>query len=60
MFNLDFLPSDTKLITPEEFLSLSKEEKMEVDSSTFVPPAIGASGFGHFLLKLKMPTYPLQ
>jgi len=59
MFDLDLVPSYTKTVSPEEFLSLSKEDKMDIESFKFIVPSIGTSEFGHFLLKLKIPTYSL-
>ncbi len=54
---INLVPSYKRNINPQTFLNLSNEEKRDIRFTKFVPPALGESGFGHFVITLKKPTY---
>lgn len=56
---IDLLPKRKKVVRPEDYLSMTTEERANVKTSRFIPPTIGGSDFGRFVITLKNPVYCL-
>jgi len=54
---LDLISLNKYTVSPKKFLSLSQDEKRNIESCEFVPPKIGSKKFGHFSITLKYPVY---
>ena len=62
-----YMPSQTKgfeavprvelLLSPKEYLALTEEERANFKQVTIIPPRLGESGFGKFLLMPKNLIY---
>lgn len=57
---VNLIPNKIREISPEKFLKLDQHEKQNIESCRFVPPTIGDSGFGKFIVTVKIPTYAVD
>lgn len=59
MTTLDTYVVDNKILTPQEFLSLSKEEKRQIKYSEILPPILGETVFPYGAIQVfyNEPTY---
>lgn len=46
-----------QVLTPEEFLRLSDEERANLRATRVVPPQLGEAGFGYIEVQFKIPVY---
>lgn len=53
-----FTLADAEAMSAQRYLNvLDNIEKIKPAKARFVPPTIGGSGFGHFLVKWRYPKY---
>ena len=50
-FVVDVRPVRSEMISPEEYLKLSKDSPGLIERAKFVPPRIGVVGYGSFLVQ---------
>jgi hypothetical protein len=46
-------PIKSRTVSADEFLVISKKSKDNIESSRFIPPAIGSKGMGKFKVTFK-------
>lgn len=46
-------PVKSRIISPGEFVVLVEKKREKIESSRFIPPAIGQKGFGRFHVEFK-------
>ena len=51
------VPKTELLLSPQEYVALGDKERAKFKEVRIVPPSIGESGFGKFLLIPKNPIY---
>ena len=49
-----------ELISPEEYLNLTKEQKAEIKDIQIVPPRIGSRSLGLFRITRRSPVYEIE
>ena len=54
---LNLYPKREKILTPEEFLSLTEKERENIEESKIIPPTLGGHSFGSFWVRFKRPIY---
>lgn len=54
---LDARPITEEVLSPQQFISLKKEERAKIKSQVIVPPTLGSKNFGGILVKYKTPIY---
>ena len=54
---LNLYPKREKILTPEEFLSLTEKERENIEESKIIPPTLGEYSFGSFWVRFKRPIY---
>lgn len=57
---IDLTPQKQKAISAAAYLDLTPKEKSNIEFCRFVPPKIGSSVFGKFILTLKQPVYSFE
>ncbi len=53
-------PEKEEVISPKEYLNLTREQKAEIEDIQIVPPRIGSRGFGLFRVTRKFPVYQIR
>jgi len=51
------VPKTELLLSPQEYVALADKERAKFKEVRIVPPRLGESGFGKFLLMPKNPIY---
>lgn len=49
-----------EILTPRQFLDLSKEEKSNIIESKIIPPQLGKKEYGKFKVTYKDPIYAIR
>ncbi|MBF0377305.1 MAG: hypothetical protein HQK72_07455 [Desulfamplus sp.] len=56
---IDLYPKNERFFTPEQFLKLTEEERKDIAESKIIPPKLGGSSLGGFLIRFKKPIYAM-
>jgi len=54
---IDFKKQLHTVLSPIEYLSLSRDEKDNIKSTKILPPKVGRRGFGGIIVEYKNPIY---
>ena len=54
------VPKIELLLSPQEYVALADKERAKFNEVRIVPPKLGKSGFGKFLLIPKNPIYKVS
>ncbi len=54
---IDIFPVKEECLAPEEFLALLEKNPTMIERSTFMPPKLGAKGFGTIRVQYSRPRY---
>lgn len=57
MATIDLFPKQKRILTPEEYLRLSSDEKANISRSMILPASLDNDNFGKIVIKLKTPEY---
>jgi len=54
---IDLFPLYDRILSAEDFLKLTPEEKRDIESVRIILPQLGKKGFGRFKIRTKKPSY---
>lgn len=49
--------NNSEILTPEEYLKLTKEQKSNIEETQIIPSSLGSSSFGKIKVFYKTPIY---
>ena len=56
----DLFPQDHKDISPHDFLTMNREDRINIKSVEIIPPQIGKNDFGKIRIEFKTPLYTIR
>lgn len=56
-FVVDARPVRNELLTPREFMTLTKKDPRRIERAEFIPPSPGKPGFGMFDVRYRLAFY---
>ena len=59
MKELSFQPKFSEVVTPREFLKITKKQESNIKSVKIIPPRLGGSNFGKIRIEYITPIFSL-
>lgn len=60
MRTIELVSSDTEFLSIEKYMSLTDNEKSNIQSVKIIPPKLESKDFGKIFVKYKVPTYKVS